>query len=388
MMEPWAVSREETTRAKKMILLSTKASDAHSSIISEALTNLDVENKILHLGGLASQPDHFKINAVEQTEFFLKGQRINPKLVWFRKLSQALNIPDKENLSEYENANVDETFLRFARGLQLFLGQMQNTINAPQVSITASDKIYQSTVARKVGFHFPKTVFATKPDAATLNQLSDKNGQIIYKPLRPSIWRMNEDKHSYSMAQTALIASEAILESKSEDLIPAIFQQPISKKSEIRVCVFGKHIIAIEQRPDSQTPNAVDWRVSNSPEGFSFEEVALPSELIHKIQKFMKLTKLQVGAIDFAVDQKGDPYFLEINPFGQFLYMEQFNPDIQILKTVIKFILEKAGYGQTITIPTALSVTDYPDALSSANRDFRGTGAHFFDQVSRKSLSL
>lgn len=371
-----------------MILISTKASDVHAFAIAQALNDLGAETEVLEYGGLVKNPDHFQVHNLDKPQLILNGQAKAPKLVWFRKLVQTMRMPEQDKLSDYESANVDEAFTTFATGLQSFLALTDNTINPPHTSLPASNKIYQARVAKRMGLRLPQTIFATKPDKAALLKISDADKNVIYKPLRSSMWRTDPDKKSYAVTQTALIHIDDILEYPGKDYVPAIFQQPIEKASEVRVCVFGRHIIAIEQRPEGTPNESVDWRVSDFNNGYKFNQIELPDRLKTKILKFMETLHLQVGAFDFAVDKQGNLHFLEVNPFGQFLYLEEFNPEIQLFKTAVQFLIEEASYQDQIKVPADLSVLDYKEALEKVSSEHMGTGTHIFDQISRKGLSV
>ena len=53
------------------------------------------------------------------------------------------------------------------------------------------------------------------------------------------------------------------------------------------------------------------------------EPVSLPKGLQSKILSFMRFLGLQYGALDFRLTPDGRYVFLEINPAGQWLFIEQ-----------------------------------------------------------------
>ena len=54
------------------------------------------------------------------------------------------------------------------------------------------------------------------------------------------------------------------------------------------------------------------------------------------------------GSVDFAVDKDGQWWFLEINEQGQFLWLDQFNPQAKTLERFCAFITAPEGSTQPL----------------------------------------
>ncbi|MEZ4456069.1 MAG: hypothetical protein R2882_05895 [Gemmatimonadales bacterium] len=63
----------------------------------------------------------------------------------------------------------------------------------------------------------------------------------------------------------------------------------------------------------------MDVRLNNVP----YRPHELPLEVQERILLLMRRLGLEYGAIDFRLTPEGEYVFLEINPAGQFLYIEQ-----------------------------------------------------------------
>ena len=61
----------------------------------------------------------------------------------------------------------------------------------------------------------------------------------------------------------------------------------------------------------------------NSPECLRMVPYKLPSDMKIKIKKFMKEMNLESGSIDMIVDSEDQYYFLEVNPEGQFHFLNK-----------------------------------------------------------------
>ena len=73
-----------------------------------------------------------------------------------------------------------------------------------------------------------------------------------------------------------------------------------------------------------------DWRYAPTKQ-LILEQVALPDEIDQKCRALMKQLGIVFGCFDFIVTPVDEYYFLEVNEQGQFLWIEDVNPDIKML---------------------------------------------------------
>lgn len=57
----------------------------------------------------------------------------------------------------------------------------------------------------------------------------------------------------------------------------------------------------------------------------------------------MAKMRLKCGSVDLIVTPAGEVVFLEINEQGQFLFLEQQNPELQMMRAVCQFLAKEAG---------------------------------------------
>jgi len=105
-------------------------------------------------------------------------------------------------------------------------------------------------------------------------------------------------------------------------LAPILAQEYIEKKLELRITIVGQKMFtcAIHSQDSEQT--RIDWR------RYDFRNVKhlpyqLPEKIKQKLHKLMKIWNLSFGAIDMILTPEGKYVFLEINPNGQWLWIEQ-----------------------------------------------------------------
>lgn len=104
---------------------------------------------------------------------------------------------------------------------------------------------------------------------------------------------------------------------------PWFLQEKIEAHFDLTVLFIDGKIFA--QRLDRQTFKGLDWRKHIGTEmDAGWENVALPKRLTNKINEYMRKLKLRFGRLDFLVkaDDLDDSLFLEVNPNGQWAWMD------------------------------------------------------------------
>lgn len=99
-------------------------------------------------------------------------------------------------------------------------------------------------------------------------------------------------------------------------LAPVIFQECVEKGTDIRVCIVGEKIFSAAIVPNE---NLLDWRSDPLSQTKHFE---LPIDIEAKLLSLVQALNLETGSIDLRVNPDGQIYFFEINPSGQFLWLE------------------------------------------------------------------
>src|SRR5262245_40822212 len=92
-------------------------------------------------------------------------------------------------------------------------------------------------------------------------------------------------------------------------------QRRITTTTHVRLTVVNGIMFAA--RIDS--PH-LDW--CRDPAQCRYQAITTPGETARAVRRLMALLRLRYAAVDFAVDAAGRWWFLEINPNGQFLWIE------------------------------------------------------------------
>lgn len=181
-------------------------------------------------------------------------------------------------------------------------------VNPVLADSAASHKPYQLEVAPTVGLTVPETVITNDPDAA--RELVDAHdGRVIYKALAglPDAWR-----------ETRLLRREEAALLDAVRYAPVIFQEVIDG-TDLRVTLVGDDIFAAEM-DTTRARYAYDIRMDMT---VPVRAVKLDATTEASLRGLMRALGLEYGAVDMKRRPDGSLVFLEINPAGQFLHIEE-----------------------------------------------------------------
>lgn len=180
------------------------------------------------------------------------------------------------------------------------------------------NKIIQQNIAIKAGFKLPDTLYSNDPKAIR-EFIVDHGGRVAFKPLVPHLW-INETTNKMWGSYVKCITIDDLVDEKVLACSPGIMQEYIDKIYDVRVTVFGKHIISVKILSQESSASKIDWRAGA--EGLRYEIFDIDDATRDSIYKFMRDIDLVFGAFDFVVRDNGDILFLEVNDAGQFLFVE------------------------------------------------------------------
>ena len=120
---------------------------------------------------------------------------------------------------------------------------------------------------------------------------------------------------------TRLLDREAEVELPHVRNTPTFFQKYIVKEVDLRVIVIGEEVFAVEIASAQNAATAVDFRVID-PFDLPHRQVTLPPGLDDACVALTRRLGLAFGAIDIVRDADGGHHFLEINPNGQWMWLE------------------------------------------------------------------
>lgn len=184
----------------------------------------------------------------------------------------------------------------------------------------ASQKPRQLAEAARLHFKIPDTLFTSDPQAA--RQFVNDYPVTVTKQIS-TVSPMGKNGEG-SVLMTRIVDPETIRLSDLP-LAPSIFQEAITDiGAELRVTVVGDKVFpAVVDGSDANDPTIRDWRVGYYTGNFKAEAFdKLPSDIAESCVALTKRLGLQYGAIDLIIDKQGKVWFIEINPNGQWVFIE------------------------------------------------------------------
>jgi ATP-grasp ribosomal peptide maturase len=190
-------------------------------------------------------------------------------------------------------------------------------VNPPGAVQRAEYKPRQLQLARQVGLSVPPTMVTSCPEDVT-KFASVVGGSIITKALYA---RTPRDADGYPTG--VLYTAEVSPHQYADPGIAAtahLFQATIKSVYDVRLTIVGDKLFAAEIHRERGT-GGLDWRKNHR--DLRYQPCNVPAEVAHGVRQLMCSLELPFGALDFAVDAAGSWWFYEINPNGQWLWIER-----------------------------------------------------------------
>lgn len=174
----------------------------------------------------------------------------------------------------------------------------------------AHRKPFQWTVARSVGLRVPRTLVTTNPQEARRFVEGIGVGRTVFKAFIASLgaWRETRLVEAGDMERLDLVR-----------FAPVIFQEYV-EGVDLRITVIGEDVFAA----------AIDARATSYPVDMRMvvgeaevTPVQLPREVSDGLLALHRSLGLRYGAVDMRRTDDGGYLFLEVNPAGQWLFVER-----------------------------------------------------------------
>jgi glutathione synthase/RimK-type ligase-like ATP-grasp enzyme len=183
-------------------------------------------------------------------------------------------------------------------------------VNPREADSIAHHKPYQWAVAQQVGLRVPRTMVTNNPSQARQFIAQIAPGSVVFKAFLASTqdWR-----------ETRLVEESDIELLDLVKYAPVIFQEYI-EGVDLRITAVGEAFFAAEIDA-RQTRYPVDMRMVVGEA--LVKPVTLSPDLQGRLLALQRRLNLVYGAIDMRRTPAGDYYFLEVNPAGQWQFVEE-----------------------------------------------------------------
>lgn len=222
-------------------------------------------------------------------------------VLWLRRVPSAQQLTDELG-DDYARELTANECRGAALGLMRthFRGTWVSSFEATQ---RASDKILQLQVARDAGFRIPRTLVTQSVEAARMFRADV--GPLVVKTVVGV---------AGPMLQTVRIDDPEDFSSDAYMSAPSMFQEFVSGQQHLRLMAFGDQV-----HGGLITTSDTDWRGNLH---VPIDQVDVPGDLARRIHRVLDALQLRMGIIDIKLDDLGEPVWLEVNPQGQFAFLD------------------------------------------------------------------
>lgn len=235
-----------------------------------------------------------------------------------------LPIYDDADLTEGERSFLQIEIYYTLEGVYRLLSQ-KHWFNNVFAIRNAENKIYQLLMAKEVGLTIPSTLISNHHDSV---KRFVGHGEHIIKPVHNA--RIIDEKQS-----KIVYTSEITLPIKKEEAEYNInfLQNKIEKRFDVRATFVEGKCFAVTIDSQQLEDTCIDWR--RGEHILQHTPIELPQDIQTKCLRLMQRFNLDYGAIDFVLDKQGNYIFLEINPNGQWAWIEHLT-GLPISKEIVK----------------------------------------------------
>lgn len=264
--------------------------------------------------------------------------------VWFRRPSSPV-LPE-EQLHPGDRRMARQENESFIAGLRHLVGGGAFEVNPLATRGIADAKAVQLREALAAGLAVPPTLMSNDPPRIR-EFLRAHRGAAVYKPFYPAQWEAgSEPDDLVALLATTEVSPDDLPDDDLLRLTPGIFQAAVPKAHELRVTWMGEHAVTAVLHSQESEATRVDWRAGQT--GLRVEPGELPDEVRRACRRLMDRLGLVFGCFDLVVTPEGEHVFLEVNPMGQFLWVEETAPELPLLDDFCAFLIAaRAGFRGT-----------------------------------------
>ncbi len=312
---------------ERRVLIVAPDGDLHALVVRERLLALGADTVVW------STSTHPWKCAIEWTPDgvdggpIVAGHRLSSfDAVWWRRYAAPTVSPlvSDDVVRRFCRAEAAEAM----RGVFLTHPCVLNDITAEQ---RASSKMHQLATASRLALTLPRTLVSNDPDR--IRAFAADTGSCICKTLYGD--------YPHGVPTRPLTAAD-LADTQALSMAPLIVQERITCVKDVRVEVIGAATYAGELVRDD--PEAeVDWRK----DPYGWRPHSLPAALARALVGLVGRLGLQTGAIDLRLDRDGRYVFFEVNPSGQFLFLE-IDAGLPVSAAMARHVLARAEAAATM----------------------------------------
>ncbi len=302
------------------VLIITNELDAHADVVVRELHERDVPVFRFH----PEDFPHACSISIEIRDDCIEGEIVTEHrsvafrdicAAWYRRPKRPLADVTNASSSELDGYRLEDYIKRQSRATLSTLYETLDTfwVGHPSRLRRADIKALQLAEASKVGLQTPHTLISNHPGrvAAFVDSMGETECAI------KSLFAMGvDDEKGFRFPMTTTVPKGYPLDSVA--LAPTIFQPYVHKAAELRCVVIGEKIFSAKINSQANENTRMDWRAGDS----QLEPFSLPQHIEASIHRLMESFGINFASLDMIITPEGEFVFLELNPNGQWLWLE------------------------------------------------------------------
>ncbi|MEO1347947.1 MAG: MvdD family ATP-grasp ribosomal peptide maturase [Cyanobacteria bacterium J06635_15] len=234
--------------------------------------------------------------------------------VWYRRIRIGQNIPTRME-SQLRNASIKES----RRTIMGMIASLKGFHLDPVAKIRRTEhKQLQLQVAQAVGLEIPRTLTTNNPIAVREFAQTCEHGIITKMLASFAVYEDDQEKVVF----TNPVSAEDLENLEGLRFCPMTFQETIPKALELRTTIVGREIFTAAVNSQRLEAAHHDWRRQGTSLLHDWEPYSLPSDIQEKLFMLMDYFGLNYGAIDIILTPDNRYVFLEVNPCGEFFWLD------------------------------------------------------------------
>ncbi|MEH2208104.1 MAG: MvdD family ATP-grasp ribosomal peptide maturase [Nostoc sp.] len=255
--------------------------------------------------------------------------------VWYRRIAIGSKIPNSMD-RQLRQASLKESRV----SIEGMIASIRGFHLDPLPNIRrAENKQLQLQIARDIGLDTPRTLTTNNPVAVKQFAQECQQGMIT-KML--SSFAIYDERGREKVVFTNPISSEDLDNLDGLRFCPMTFQEKIPKALELRTIIVGKRVLTAAVDSQALDKARYDWRKQGIALLNAWESYTLPEDVAEKLLKLMAEFGLNYGALDIILTPDGRHVFLEVNPVGEFFWLERC-PGLPISQAIAEVLNNSAS---------------------------------------------
>ncbi len=255
--------------------------------------------------------------------------------VWYRRIAIGSKIPNSMD-RQLRQASLKESRV----SIEGMIASIRGFHLDPMPNIRrAENKQLQLQIAGDIGLDTPRTLTTNNPVAVKQFAQECQQGMIT-KML--SSFAIYDERGREKVVFTNPISSEDLDNLDGLRFCPMTFQEKIPKALELRTIIVGKRVLTAAVDSQVLDKARYDWRKQGIALLDAWESYTLPEDVEEKLLKLMAEFRLNYGALDIILTPDGRHVFLEVNPVGEFFWLERC-PGLPISQAIAEVLNNSAN---------------------------------------------